>query len=603
MNAGIVPTPLPVGKSFFDRVIEDGCYYVDKTLFIKDLLDKGAEVTLFTRPRRFGKTLNQTMIKCFFENTAQIGGNNTRALFNGLNIEKAGDRYLEHQGKYPVIFLSFKEAKRNTFEESYNQLRNELISEFIRHRYAAKKISEKRNRELFEKLADGDGSFSDYSSSLKFLSGCLKNYYDKKVIILIDEYDVALESSWLYGFYDEMVNLIRPLLSSALKDNPHLQFAVMTGCLRISKESIFTGLNNLDVISVLTSRYDEYLGFTQNEMDAMLKHYNLENKTQIIKEWYNGYLFGKTEVYNPWSAINSVNDCLDNPDCLPKPYWANTSGNDIVRKLIDKADNEVKTDIETLMAGGAISKAIHEDITYDEIDKSTDNLWNFLFFTGYLKKAGERQIGVKNVFDLSVPNLELLYIYETKIQEWFRENVSQKDFSKFYEAILNGNAKVIQEELSKFLIDTISAWDYQENFYHGIMLGFLSGLRNFIVKSTSENPWERGRLARILLKNAGKMPAYPAKNEVFGGCLKSNHETGLGRCDITLKHASGRGKAVIFELKWTKDMREIEKKCDEAIKQIKDGMYAKELESECYNDIICYGVAFCKKSCEVRKLN
>ena len=560
----IVPTPLPIGKSFFDRVIEEGYYYVDKTLFIRDLLDKGAEVTLCTRPRRFGKTLNQTMLKCFFEDTTLFSGRNTRTLFKGLKIESSGDPYMKHQGKYPVIFISFKDTKRNTFEESYKQLKDELISEFVRHRYVSEKISEKRNRELFEKLAYGDASLSDYSSSLKFLCECLKNFYGKKAVILVDEYDVPLESSWFCGFYNDMVSFIRPLFGGAFKDNPHLQFAVMTGCLRISKESIFTGLNNLDVISILTNRYDEYFGFTQTEMDAMLKHYNLENKTQIIKDWYDGYLFGKTEVYNPWSAINSVNDFIDSQDSLLKHYWANTSGNDIVRKLIDMADDDLKADLEKLMAGGFISKTIHEDITYDEIDKCSDNLWNFLFFTGYLKKVSEHQDAIKIIFDLSIPNLELLYIYERKIEEWFNERISQKDFSKFYEAVLKGNAVVIQEELNNFLIDTISSYDYQENFYHGVMLGVLRGLHNYNVKS--------------------------------------NRETGLGRSDITLRHASGRSKALLFELKWTKNIHELKKKCEEALTQIKEGMYIKELESECYNDVISYGVAFCKKSCEVRKL-
>ncbi|MDR1812718.1 MAG: AAA family ATPase, partial [Candidatus Fibromonas sp.] len=281
-----VPTPLPIGISFFDEMIEKGYYYVDKTLFIKDILDRKAKVTLCTRPRRFGKTLNQTMLKCFFENTAEFGGKDTRALFKGLKIESAGKKYMELQGKYPVIFLSFKEAKRNSFDFSFWQLKDDIAHEFGRHRYAKEKIIDEKKRELFEKLASGEGSLAEYSTSVKFLCECLENYYGKKAVVLIDEYDVPLENSWVRGFYQEMIDFIRPLLSSAFKDNPFLEFAIMTGCLRISRESIFTGLNNLDIISILNKDYSEYFGFTQSEIDAMLKYYKMESKIQTVKDWY-----------------------------------------------------------------------------------------------------------------------------------------------------------------------------------------------------------------------------------------------------------------------------------------------------------------------------
>jgi hypothetical protein len=560
--------PLPVGKSIFDSMIENGYYYVDKTLFIKDLIDRKAEAVLCTRPRRFGKTLNQTMLKCFFEDTTQIGGKDTRALFRGLKIEEAGEQYMEYQGKYPVIFLSFKDTKFSNIDEAYKKLMGCIAQEFERHAYVSEKISSDYNRDLFKRLSNRTGSIGDYSTSLKFLSACLENYHGRKTVVLIDEYDVPLENSWSRGFYDKMIDFIRPLLSSALKDNPHLQLAVMTGCLRISKESIFTGLNNLEVISILSKYYSEHFGFTQDEMDTLLRYYNLEDKRQILRDWYNGYLFGNTEVYNPWSSVHVVVGWLADKNEDPKPYWANTSGNDIIRRLVDIADTEMKTDLETLMAGGKISKTIHEAITYEEIDddkkKSPDNFWNFLFFTGYLKKVGEgRMEGVKKVLDLSIPNMELLYIYETQIKEWFAEKISQKDFSPLYKALLNGDAETVQEELGDFLLETISYMDAKEDFYHGVLIGVLAGMRNFIAKS--------------------------------------NRETGCGRCDIILRHASGRGKAIILELKYTPDMREIEKKCEEAVKQIEDGKYAKELETECYTDIIKYGIAFCKKSCEVRK--
>jgi len=413
------PTPLPIGESFFDRIIGDGYYYVDKTLFIKEILDRGARVTLCTRPRRFGKTLNQTMLKCFFEDTAELGGKDTRILFNGLKIEAAGARYLEHQGKYPVIFLSFRGWMLNSFEVSCKQIITDIADEFKRHAYLEKKISDPDDLEEFRRLSGRKGTISDYHSSLKFLSKCLEDCHGKKAVILIDEYDVPLENSWVRGFYQEMVDFVRPFLSDAFKDNPHLNFAVITGCLRISKESIFTGLNNLDVVSILSEHYGEYFGFTQYEMDAMLAYYKQGCKTELVREWYDGYVFGNTEVYNPWSSIKVVSNWVKNIDRFPEPHWVNTSGNDIVRTLVDRADDEAKTELETLIARGTITKTIHEDITYDEIYKNAENLWNFMFFTGYLKKAGDGRLGENGelTLDLSIPNLELRYIYSTKIQE------------------------------------------------------------------------------------------------------------------------------------------------------------------------------------------
>jgi len=569
MGIDISKKPLPIGKSFFDKVIESGSYYVDKTLFIKDLIDKDAEVTLCTRPRRFGKTLNQTMLKCFFEDTAQIGGKDTRSLFRGLKIEGAGERYMEHQGKYPVIFLSFKEVKQEIFDRSYNQLKNCIIEEFERHAYVAEKISGDRNLERFKRLSSGTGSVDDYSYSLKFLSECLKNYHGKKVIILIDEYDVPLENAWSRGFYQEMIDFIRPLLASALKDNPHLQFAVMTGCLRISKESIFTGLNNLQVISILNKHYSEYFGFTQTEMDNMLEYYGFSEKRQIVRDWYNGYLFGNTEVYNPWSSVFVVDNWLADINEYPKPYWANTSGNDIVRRLVDTDNAEMKMDLETLMAGGKISKPIHEDITYDEIGKDIDpdNFWNFLFFTGYLKKVGEgrqRETG-ELILDLSIPNIELMYIYHTKIREWFRERISKKDLGILFRAVLDGDAETFQDELLKLLSESISYMDSSEDSYHGFMTGLLARLGG-------------------------------------GYMMTSNRECGDGRSDLVLYRVDGKNsRAIIFEFKAVKEAGKLPTASENALKQIENKNYAAPWERENYKNIIKYGVAFCGKRCEVRK--
>jgi hypothetical protein len=334
--------------------------------------------------------------------------------------------------------------------------------------------------------------------------------------------------------------------------------------LRVSKESIFTGLNNLDTASVLDNNYSEYCGFTQREVDAMLNYYGLDAKKQLVRDWYNGYLFGSTEVYNPWSCLKAVGSWITDINAQPKAYWVNTSSNDIIRDMIDNMNAEAKDGLETLMAGGTVSCTVNEYVTYGDIYDDADNIWNFLFFTGYLKKVVESvdRIG-RIVLEMKIPNKELNIIFEDKVQEWFKVSVHRKDFNPLYDALLGGNADLVQEELGEFLLETISYLDAKEDFYHGIMLGILAGLRNFTVKS--------------------------------------NRETGHGRSDIILRHTSGHGKAIILELKCTPDMREIEKKCEEAVKQIENGKYAKELETECYNDITKYGIAFCKKSCVVKK--
>ena len=558
-----IPTPLPIGKSFFDKIIESGCYYVDKTLLVKELLDRQAEVILCTRPRRFGKTINQTMLKCFFEDTADLGSKNTRILFSGLKIESAGDSYLDQQGKYPVIFLNFKDSKRNTFEDSYSQLKDEIISEFKRHNYVFLKISDINDKKLYEKLCSGDGSYIEYSNALKFLCRCLEEYHHKKVIILIDEYDVPLENSWVRNFYDDMINFMRPLLTSALKDNPYLQLSVMTGCLRIAKESIFTGLNNLDVISILSTHYEDFFGFTQYEVDMMMSHYGLECKTDIMKKWYDGYLFGETEVYNSWSIINYVRDCVYNIDSLPRPYWANTSSNDIIRNLINKADDETKAEIETLMADGTISKKIHEDISYDEAYRNYDSLWSFLFFTGYLKKTGEKLVGLEKIIDLSIPNLEIKYIYMNKIQEWFNDRMAERNHNIFFNAILNGDAEVFNRELSAILAESISYMDSAENFYHEFMVGILSGYKGYRVKS--------------------------------------NRESGQGRSDLVMYAVNAMdGKAIIFEIKQAKNVNDLSIMCDEALKQIEENNYTAYWDGEGFTNILKYGISFYRKRCLVK---
>jgi len=559
---------LPIGESFFDRVIEDGSYYVDKTLLVKDLLDRNARVVLCTRPRRFGKTLNQTMLKCFFEDTAQIGGKDTRARFSGLKIEAAGERYMEHQGKYPVIFLSFKEAKLTSFDRSYDMLMECIAQEFQRHVYAVEKISNDYDKDLFKKLSNRAGTVGDYSRSLKFLSECLENYHGKKAIILIDEYDVPLENSWsrVPRFYDKMIDFIRPFLSSAFKDNPHLQMGVITGCLRVSRESIFTGLNNLDTASVLDNKYSAYFGFTQHEVDAMLNYYGFDAKAQIVRDWYNGYLFGNTEVYNPWSCLRAVDSWIADINEHPKAYWVNTSSNDIIHDMIDNMNTEAKSSLETLIAGGTVSSVVDEYVTYGDLFENTDNLWNFLLFTGYLKKAGD---GYQNTdgeltLDLSIPNFELKYIYKTKIHDWLKSQIAKKNLDALHRAVLNGDAETFQNELSAILSESVSYMDNAESLYHGLMIG---------------------ALARI-----------------NGYSLKSNRESGDGRSDLVLYNANDMGgTAVIFEFKLASNAKALPTACEDALKQIEDRNYAAYWAEEDYKNIIKYGIGFYKKRCNIRK--
>jgi hypothetical protein len=556
--------PLPIGVSFFDTMIEEGYYYVDKTLLIKEMLDKKASVNLFTRPRRFGKTLNMRMLQCYFEDTAETTGKDAASLFDGLKIMTAGERYTAYIGQYPVVFLTFKDARQLSFEAAYAVLKDSIADEFKRHNYVLQNGRLTAEKEHYERIMQGTGSLHEYSQALKFLSECLSIYHGKKAVILLDEYDVPLEASWSNNYYNDMVNFIRSLLGTALKDNPFLEFAAITGCLRISKESIFTGLNNLDVNSISGKNYAGYFGFTQEEITGMLDYYSLNSRADMVKDWYDGYLFGNTEVYNPWSSIKIVKDLCADIQTLPQPYWANTSSNSIVRTLIDKADDNAKADLDILIAGGTIKKAIYEDITYDEVEKSIDNLWNFLFFTGYLKKTGEQIDNENNiVFDLKIPNIELQCVFRNKIQEWFKETIEQHDLSSLYTAILEGDSKTFEDELSELLLDSISFYDSRENFYHGFLTGVLLNAKGYLVKS--------------------------------------NRESGNGRGDIFMKYRSAKGKAVIFELKVASSMRELSSKCEEALRQIEQMHYENELEQEGYQNILKYGIAFYKKDCMVKK--
>ena len=559
--------PLPIGIDNFEMLITRGYYFVDKTLLIKDLLDNKAAVNLFTRPRRFGKTLNISMLQYYFEDRRdEFTGEkiDNSYLFEGLNIKGESEKYTKYMGKYPVINLSLKSAKQGSLDLAFQCIREEISNEFKRHKYIIESDVLKTEKEHFMKIVNNDKDMSLYITALKFLSDCLNKYHNEKVIILIDEYDVPLENAFFEGFYKEMIGFIRSLFESALKTNSSLEFSVITGCLRISKESIFTGLNNLKIISILDDRYAEHFGFTDDEVIKICEDYNIQQKYETIKQWFNGYIFGETNVYNPWSVMQYVDDLKANINRLPKSYWANTSSNSIVKSLIERADDITKGEIEALIEGKTIEKPVHEDITYDDVYDNLDNLWNFMFFTGYFKKISERmdENTQENFVELAIPNLEVKYIFRTKILKWFNEHIKLCDMTKMFNAIINKNVELFEIELNKLLLDTISFNDAYENFYHGFLVGVLSNMKGYIVKS--------------------------------------NREGGTGRSDLFIKSVSRRGIAIVVEFKIANNIDDLEKKADEAIEQIEDRKYDMELRSEGYKNIFKYGIAFYKKDCLIK---
>ena len=556
--------PLPIGVEFYKQMISKGYYYIDKTLLIRDLLAQKNTATLFTRPRRFGKTLAQSMLKTFFEKEILPDGTvaDNSVYFEGKKIMEAGEEYTKHMGQYPVISLSLKSARQPTYEMAYGSLIDEIRKEYSRHSYLLKDGGIKENdKERYNLILNMEADKIMYAKAIEFLSECLEKYHNKKVIILLDEYDVPLENAYFNGFYDEMATFIRSLFESALKTNDSLEFAVTTGCLRISRESIFTGLNNLDVVSVLNEDYAEYFGFTQDETDSLLEAYEIMERRDEVKSWYDGYLFGNTEVYNPWSLINYVKDITHRNTEFPKPYWSNTSSNSIVRELVENADDGTREELEELIAGGTIEKPVHEDITYADIKKSQDNLWNFLFFTGYLKAAGKRFIGRQIYLSMTIPNEEIIYIYENTIRDWFNSRIKTASFSGLYNAIINGDTKVFEDCLREQLHGSISFMDGAENFYHGFLLGLIGGMQGY----------------RKL----------------------SNRESGEGRYDILLKPYDERQPAIILELKHAKKFTGMEGMCQKALQQIEDKHYDEVLIDEGYMVIKKYGICFCKKSCKV----
>lgn len=557
---------LPVGVENFEDLVKSEYYYVDKTMFIKEMLDLKGKVNLFTRPRRFGKTLNLSMLRYFFEDTGdKVKNEQNKELFRGMKITNAREKYTEQMGVYPVINLTLKSAKQEDFENAYYTMQVEIASEFDRHRSVIETGREKLTQKEYEqyiRIADEEADEKQVRGSLKLFSRCMYKITGKNTVILIDEYDVPLENAYFRGFYEKMVIFIRSLFESALKTNDYLQFAVITGCLRISKESIFTGLNHLKIISILDQQYSKHFGFTESEVLQMMQYYGVESRFSTMKEWYNGYIFGDTRIYNPWSVINYMSDLNTKLTVFPRSYWINTSSNDIIKDLIVRADRETKSQIETLLRGDTLDIQVHEEVTYGDMYSNNENLWNFLYFTGYLTK--EKEYFKESIIFLKVliPNIEVKTIYQSTILNWMKGNIKKENFHDLYQAIEDGNEDKMRDILNSQLFQTISFFDSAENFYHGFLTGILSQSENYLVKS--------------------------------------NRESGDGRSDITVKSPSLRGRSFVLELKVSDSVDNLEVDAERALQQIYDRNYMEELRTEGYRKIDCYGISFYRKDCEVR---
>ena len=560
---------LPVGIENFEEIRKSGFYYVDKTKLIEQLLQNWGKVNLFTRPRRFGKTLNMSMFKSFFE----IGTD--KSIFDGLYISQNTALCNEYMGKYPVVFISFKDVNGLTFDRAYDalvQIIGEIANGFS-FLMNSDKLS-KNEKEQYQgiiQIKDGKYHMSDgvVISSLKVLSQLLTKHYGKNTIFIIDEYDVPLDKAFQHGYYDEMVELIRGILGKVLKTNDYLQFAILTGCLRISKESIFTGINNFKVLSILDARFDEQFGFSDDEVKNLLADYGLASHFEEAKEWYDGYHFGNVDVYCPWDVINYVDNLVANPTARPQTYWINSSGNSLVRRLINIADSTTKDEVERLIAGESIEKVVHLELTYNEIDKNIDNIWSVLFTTGYLTKVGEVKLPDSENYALKlvIPNKEVREVFILQIQEWFKEVVAKDndEIRVLSKAILEADTEKIQRQLNIIMDRMISILDtkardrQKENFYHGILLGLLGYKSNWLIKS--------------------------------------NAESGIGYSDILVEVPTNR-TGIVIELKYAED-GDLDAACDKALKQIEEKDYVAKLKQDGMDNFIKYGIACFKKVCKV----
>ena len=548
-------TKLPIGIEDFEKIRKENFYYVDKTNLINDILHNWGEVNLFTRPRRFGKTLNMSMLKNFFE----IGTD--KSIFDGLAISKEKELCEQHMGKYPVVFISLKEVDGSSFEDAYNQLRDIIRTEAFRLDVIDDSVNIKDvERKSYRRIINEEDNDTDIKSSLKMFSRLLEKHYGQKVIILIDEYDVPLDKAYINGYYPQMIKLIRAMFSSALKTNSSLYFAVLTGGLRVSKESIFTGLNNFKVRTITDVQYDEYFGFTDNEVKKMLEYFRLESHYDEVKQWYDGYLFGQQKVYCPWDVINYCDDHLSKPNAKPKVYWLNTSSNEVIKRLINKTDNRsTVADVEKLIDGETINKSLNEQLTHSEIDDSVDNIWSLLYMTGYLTLASEYN---GDTYTLKIPNQEVTQIFKQQVLEWFNTIVVQdkQQLEVVHSAFENGDVETIMEYINNKLLMSVSYYDAKESFYHGFLFALLAATKRW---------------------------------DIF-----SNDEVGNGRPDLIVEKPYGE-LGIVIEIKVVKDSKKLDEACQSAMKQIEDKDYTADFKEYNFSKILAYGIAFCGKKCKV----
>ena len=553
---------LPVGVDSFEKIRKDGFYYVDKTTLIEQLLEQWGEVNLFTRPRRFGKTLNMSMLRCFFE----IGAD--RSLFEGLDISKNQELCNTYMGKFPVVFLSLKNVDGLTFADAKYRLTELVAAEAERFLFLSdsKKLSE-NEKSRYQALISLD--YGRYTmdetilvSSLQLLSQLLYRHYGQKTIILIDEYDVPLAKASSNGYYKEMLSVIKGMMSTALKDNPFLKFAIITGCLKIAKESIFTGTNNLVSDTITDTRLNEYFGFIQKDVEQILRDAGSIDHLERVKSWYDGYHFGRMDVYCPWDVMNYIRDIQRDSDTRPKSYWMNTSDNGIIRSFIDIAGSNITKKLETLLNGGYILQRIDENLTYDYLHSSEDNLWSILYLTGYLTSIRENELKEKlpdGISALMIPNAEIREIFETTVIQWFDDSAKAWDRKKMFSAVWKGDSRTVMEEMNRLLRKTISYHDYREDFYHAFLAGIFAGA---------------------------------------GYVVESNKEHGEGRSDVVV-YDPEEGRVAIFEAKYSKTLETMDTDCQKALDQINEKMYAKEYEDD-FDHILCYGVSFFKKRCCIK---
>lgn len=551
---------IPVGISDFKEICKNGYYYVDKTFLIKELLKTTAtKVTLITRPRRFGKTMAMSMLATYFDIRE-----NSQDLFDGLEISKETDLCKEWMNQWPVVFLSLKDIDGLNFEDAYERLVVQISNLYKNYTYLLEydKI-DPDDRQIFLDLKAGKAEKAQVFQALRTLMRMLQIYHQKKVILLLDEYDVPIAKASSNGYYNQMLDVMKGIMSTALKDNTSLQFSVVTGCLRIAKESVFTGTNNFVTDSITDSRYNEFFGFTQAEIDQILEDADAGKHAESVKYWYDGYHFGNVDVYCPWDLMNYLCDLQRNPEAKPDSYWKNTSDNAIIRSFIDYAGSSITKKLETLLAGGYIVEQIDESLTYDYLHSSEENLWSILYLTGYLTRVPAEKLRAElpdGFSALKIPNAEICEIFELTVKKWFDDSAKTWNRQRLFDAVWSGDEADITKEMSKLLRRTISYHDYREDFYHAFLAGIFTGA---------------------------------------GYIVESNKEHGEGRSDVVV-YDSVSGKAAVFEAKYSKCQEEMERDGERALAQIDARMYAKELEAE-YDEVLCYGIAFFKKRCLVKR--